>query len=134
MYFKDCIIWTYYPPNKKCYRLFVTKKTWVEARDRCRRFPSGELASIPNPDTQNFLNNELDANNCWFGGKPTNQPDNGTWEWLDGTPWSWTHWMTGHPNKAEPNQRLFYKARQGRDWISRSGSVECFFMCQYDKP
>ena len=132
MYFKDCMIWTYYPRNNKCYRRFAAKWLWADARERCREFDGGELASIPDLETQNFLKNNLSASNCWFGGKRSDT-DKDTWEWLDGTPWSWTNWRALNP-RAGADQRLYYIVGSlPNDWASRSKSEKYSFMCQYDK-
>ena len=101
------MIATYYARNKKCYRHFGPVKTFPKARKHCVDLgPGGELASIPDEETQTFLLEEI-ANSFWTGGTADDGLTGVSWRWLDGTPWSFEDWRTFHP-KVGIDQRLFW--------------------------
>ena len=121
------MIATYYARNKKCYRHFGPVKSYPEARKQCAdQGPGGELASIPDEETQTFLLEEI-ANSFWTGGTGGTE---GSWKWLDGTPWSFEDWSSFNPKPG--NQRLFFNVNSPRKWESRPWTDEASFLCQYD--
>ena len=63
--------------------------TWEEARQSCKD-QGGELASIEDPNTNNFLK-KLTANRAWIGGHLVNEEEN-IWGWTDSTSWNFDNW------------------------------------------
>ena len=68
---------------------------WQEARQHCQYASGGDLASIPDEDTNGFLQTlTLEKANVWVGGHRSN--DNGEeWVWSDETPWHFTNCFRG---------------------------------------
>ena len=105
-----------------------TKLSWNDAEQECQSF-GGNLASIPNEATNNFLNNLGDKQSFkWIGGYDFNT--GGEWKWSDGTPWSYTKWGKNYPKNSK-----------GKDYLSMFGDDGIWgdyfevglleFICQY---
>ena len=81
--FLDC------PPSSifygnKCYKLVTEALAWDNAQEKCE-LEGGNLASIPDQDTNEFLISMMDFNPdgfVWVGGRPD-------WQWADGTPFTY---------------------------------------------
>ena len=61
--------WTYSDHTKRCYKHYSELKTWSAARAHCQaQTPhSGDLASVPDQDTNDFLTT-LTNETVWIGG------------------------------------------------------------------
>ena len=127
----DCLRWTFKADLKKCYKFYGAHKSWPEARRHCVDVtPGGQLVSIPDVDTQDFLKNQMGDGKFWAGG---NIDDKGSWYWLDGTPWSELSqgWREDHPQDGS-DQRLYFKKGGYAKWESRPLTEKHGCVCQYD--
>ena len=118
----ECKIWTFSPHTGKCYKMFPDK-SWAEAKLHCAEaHPSdGNLASIPDQETQNFL--DRIAQHFWTGGF---YHDNAIgWEWTDGTPWEYENW------RNQGNKKRMYYQRSKGGWKTENGNTLKNFICQY---
>ena len=104
-------------------------KDWNGARAHCQgQGPSGDLASIPDQETNEFISSLLpDAGGYWIGG--TDAASEGAWQWSDGTPWSYTSWGRGEPNN-DGGQHYLVTANYGR-WADAALGDQRWFICQY---
>ena len=102
-----------------------TKLSWNDAEQECQSF-GGNLASIPNEATNNFLNNLREKRFRWIGGYDFNT--GGEWKWSDGSPWSYTNWNKGYPMNTEGKDYLSMFA--DGDW-GDFHDAQLRFICQY---
>ncbi|MBP7462955.1 MAG: HYR domain-containing protein [Bacteroidales bacterium] len=86
----------------------------------------GQLVEIDNAAENNFLST---VGSFWLGGlqnlsSPTYSEPGGGWEWLDGTPFTYTNWNTGEPNNA--GQENFLQMVPGGRWndLSQTFSIQ----------
>jgi len=88
------------PHKNKCYKTYYPENdiSWVDANFNCNN-ERGQLASIPNEETNDFIKNHFGKESTLIGGFATGQiPDPNLWTWIDGTPWSYMDWAAGEPN------------------------------------
>ena len=118
----ECKIWSFSPHTRKCYKVFQAK-SWAEAKQHCLQEQlNGNLASIPDEETQNFL--DRIAQHFWSGG--FYHDDAIGWEWTDGTPWKYENWV----NNPGRKKRMYYQRSAG-GWQTGNGNTRKNFICQY---
>ncbi|MFZ9915619.1 MAG: C-type lectin domain-containing protein, partial [Phycisphaerales bacterium] len=71
-----------------------TVGTWDQANLSAIQ-ANGTLASVTHPEENSTVAQLMSANlDCWIGArKLTGEP----WQWIDGTPWTYTNWCPGEP-------------------------------------
>jgi len=110
-YFSTCQLkceegWEHF--KNKCYKKYSPENnqnyiSWVDANFNCN-YQRGQLASIPNEETNNFMKNVSATKRTLIGGFATGQiPNPDLWTWTDGTPWSYMHWGPERPNNRPNN-------------------------------
>ena len=118
----------------KCYKHVPTKTTWPDAWASCQKLaPSGNLASIPDKTTNDFLT-KLANDKFWTGGF---QASSGKFVWMNGDQWTgYTSWAPGEPTGGS-NQYIEVHTESTGEW--RPGmwndaisSDKLGAMCQYD--
>lgn len=72
----------------------------------------------------------------WMGA--TDENVEGNWEWLDGTPWSWTNWGPGEPNN-DPNASPMGEDYARMDiltgeWLDKAGDISVFTVFEIVPP
>merc|ERR1712123_62570 len=86
--------WTQY--ESRCFRFYTNSLNWVNARHACEQ-ESATLPSIPDASTNSFVVELIkDSPVSWvlIGGLKIN----GSFTWIDGTPWEYDHWASGRPD------------------------------------
>ena len=88
--------------RNKCYLAVgddptISSINWVNARIKCWKL-QGELASVPDQETKEFLTNLGNKVEHWIGGQKN---EAGNWTWTDGTPWRNEFWAKGEPNNLK---------------------------------
>ncbi|KAL7369978.1 hypothetical protein ABVT39_015042 [Epinephelus coioides] len=85
----------------KCYEFNPTPLAFQDAQALCRALaPNAELASVTTSDLHSRLvslvtkGGESNPVLTWLGGTVENQQAS----WVDGSEWSYSDWMPGHPN------------------------------------
>ena len=120
--------WTPFYRTGRCYKMVSSGKDWNGARAHCQgQGPSGDLASIPDQETNEFITSLLpDAGGYWIGG--TDAASEGAWQWSDGTPWGYTNWGSGEPNNDGGQH---YLVTANGLWADAAlGSWGRWFICQ----
>ena len=121
----------YFSHRNKCIKAVTRDETWPRARSLCQREgPGGELVSIPDRQTNEFLRTYLltfATEGHWHIGGCKN---NGRWEWTDRTAWWYANWNYGEPNNlgGHENYAEFYPKGTWNDVRSRGG----WSVCQYN--
>ena len=107
---------------------------WQEAREHCQNASGGDLASIPDEDTNRFLQTlTMGKANVWVGGHRSN--DNGEdWVWSDETPWHFTNWLQGKPDNLGGEQtHLSFNIDESGQWDDDFAFEEKSFLCSRHK-
>ena len=72
---------------------------WTDAKNDAQ-LRGGHLATISHErewaDMKSVLGSQLFGKNLWLGG--TDEGSEGTWRWVTGEKWSYTHWRTNEPS------------------------------------
>jgi hypothetical protein len=91
------------------YELNNTIQIWEWHRTNALTVPGRSLASISNA-TQNEQVRLMVSRDTWLGGKRkvynTNDKTSSTWEWSNGTPWTYYNWDTNEPGSLEDNVKI----------------------------
>ena len=107
---------------------------WQEAREHCKNVSGGDLASIPDKDTNRFLQTlTLERANVWVGGHRSS--DNGEdWMWSDETPWQFENWFQGKPDNLGGEQtHLSFNFDESGHWDDDFAFQEKSFLCSRHK-
>ena len=84
----------------KCYKVFDGASRRGEARKYCQEYEHGELASVPDQETNRFLSSLAKSNLfAMIGGYKDRAQQ---WHWYDGSPWQFENFRDGHPKLEDP--------------------------------
>uniref|UniRef100_A0A7M5X925 C-type lectin domain-containing protein n=1 Tax=Clytia hemisphaerica TaxID=252671 RepID=A0A7M5X925_9CNID len=115
------------------YYFSLYTETWYSAKDFCRKF-DGFLASIHKKEESIFITQELikrKIGTAFIGG--TDEPHEGKWVWLDGTPWSFEAWAGIEPNNNKGAEHCL--AVTNRHEIYNWDDILCnqngYFICKF---
>jgi len=117
------------PHKNKCFKTFSTENdiSWMDANFNCNN-ERGQLASIPNEETNDFLKTVSASERTIIGGFATGQaPNPDLWTWTDGTPWSYMNWAPDRPNNegAGGMQEYCLEMNRDQDQIGEWNDVVC---------
>ena len=106
--------------------------SWEDARSYCQEnvpYNIGDLVSIPDAATNDFLQTLIQDAYIWTGGF---LDANSSWVWSDGTPWDFTNWLEGEPDNGDGVQThvAFNVDSTGR-WDDEFVGSEKSFLCHY---
>ena len=121
-----------YSATGGCYKFFDLLLTWEDARAYCQDnvpYNVGDLASIPDAGTNDFLQNLIQDAYIWIGAF---RDENSTWVWSDGTPWGHTAWYDGQPNNGGGIQtHVAFNVDSSGQWDNEHKGNEKTFLCHY---
>ena len=103
--------------------------SWDDAEAFCKR-KGGHLASVTSEDINAFVLQEKMLRNLehlWIGG--SDKENEGVWRWSDGSPWSYTNWDPGQPNRDNNKDCLQFGYHEKRDWMDRPCANNVNFVC-----
>ncbi|MES2709339.1 MAG: protein kinase [Verrucomicrobiota bacterium] len=116
--------------NGTWYRYYPGKLLWRMAKKRCEDL-RGRLAKVPDAPVNEFLT-ELSGGNCaWLGA--TNEKSKGQWNWLDGTPVSYSNWGGGQPDNTRGRENFLGLWGKGK-WndVPNDDSDIRGFICEWN--
>ena len=115
----------YFQETGKCYVYFKTEKvSWDDARVQCMKKKNGDLATIADQATQDFVKTSFALSTySWIGGVKRS----GKWTWADGTPWTW-HLSI---NDESGQDYLLMSANQWHDCYLDHNGCKFPYLCQY---
>ncbi|XP_006816147.1 FRAS1-related extracellular matrix protein 1 [Saccoglossus kowalevskii] len=93
--------WSYH--KNLCYRVGGEEKTWNDAQRTCRELYYGNLPSVSSNEDQNWLWVFAGGRSVWIG--LNDKYVEGNWEWIDGSPLTFTSWKRGNPKPESPTDR-----------------------------
>ena len=105
---------------------------WQEAQEHCQMVSGGDLASIPDEDTNRFLQTLTKENaDVWVGGHRSS--GNGEeWMWSDGTSWQFNNWFQGQPdNLGGVQTHLSFNFDNSGHWDDDFAFEEKSFLCSH---
>ena len=118
--------WIYSYQTNKFYKRFWDSVTWDKGRNSCQKeCNNGDLASIPDQTTAEFLNLNFGGDDAWIGA----EYKSGFWSWSDGTQFIYTNWITGL-NLNQPGYGVQLKTGK---WENIDKSKSKNFICQCPK-
>jgi hypothetical protein len=92
------------PQSGHCIAFFENVATWLEARNLCAGL-GGTLATISSQQENDLVwplaTNLLSQPDAWLGG--TDVLSEGTFTWVNGEPFGFTHFRSGEPNNGGVN-------------------------------
>ena len=112
----------------------VEDLSWAGARDRCAA-DGGHLAVVTSAEEAQFIADLCDGRYMFLGA--SDEAEEGTWAWVDGTEWSFTHWMDGQPNDYT-GEEDYLATYDGGQWVDVDASGSDFWMptgyiCEWDR-
>ncbi len=111
--------------NGSYYYCSYARVNWKKA-ERLAREAGGYLASIASEEENDFISRRLIERHAYIG--LTDESEEGQFEWLDGSPLSYTNWKTGEPNN-ENNEDVVEMNTQGY-WFDVNGSEKREFVVE----
>ena len=84
------------------YVLLLLLATFAAAQAHCKTL-GGHLITLEN-EAENDFAWSLNSEEHWIGsndGKGPNNPDEGTFTWVTGEPFTYTNWSSGQPNTSD---------------------------------
>ena len=122
--------WTPSTSTGRCYKMVSSGRDWDGARAYCQGTSGGDLASIPDQETNEVVSNLLSGSGVyWLGG--TDAASEGAWQWADGTPWGYTNWRSGQPNDIENTENHLAMGGSNGLWSDQPETKNIWFVCQY---
>ena len=115
--------------NAHCYQLFEDATTWPLAEANCEAWGGqsglGHLVSIGDATEQGFVSTFI-AQDTWIGGG--DMVVEGTFTWVDGTPFSFTNWAPGKPDDMTVEDCMFTRANGWDD--NDCGQQKTAYLCE----
>lgn len=116
------------------YMAFEEDVTWQQAKARCEKM-GGYLACITSESEQAFLAELADGRYLYLGG--TDEKQEGTWRWIDGSDWKYESWLPGQPNNWGGDEN-YLATYDGGDWVDVAAEGDGFwmpygFVCEWDR-
>ncbi|MEO6191279.1 MAG: HYR domain-containing protein, partial [Saprospiraceae bacterium] len=99
---------------------------WSDAKINCI-LNGGKLAVIRNKEENSFISSKLMNQVAWIGGTDENRE--GSFEWVDGSPFIFSNWASGHPNSINPLNDYVELSPDGT-WSDLPGNISKEFICQ----
>jgi len=112
--------------NGAWFRVYRERGSWQHAQEACKRL-GGQLASIPDESTWNFLKPFIGDSSLWLGA--TDEDEEGVWKWIDGTPFTFSAWFRGEPTGTD---KEFYLCTLHGAWNdARRNDDTSGFVCMW---
>lgn len=102
----------------------VEDLSWQMAHDRCVEW-GATLAVVTTPEEAAFVAELCDGRYMFLGA--TDREEEGSWTWVDGSPWEYTNWMDGQPNDYDGGEN-YLATYDGGEWVDVAGSGLGFWM------
>uniref|UniRef100_A0A914QVQ3 C-type lectin domain-containing protein n=1 Tax=Panagrolaimus davidi TaxID=227884 RepID=A0A914QVQ3_9BILA len=116
-----------FDPNV-CYLFSANATDYFGAADFCENI-GGHLSSVHGAFENNYFRgaaSSSDVDSFWIGGSDVNL--NGTWNWEDRSPFDWTDWAPGQPNRTAG--LCLYVSNHNGYWYGDGCTLAKPFMCK----
>ena len=120
--------------NGHWHKAFEEDVTWHEADKKCRAM-GGYLACIESEAEQAFIAKLTDDRYLYLGA--TDEQQEGTWAWVNGSKFRYPCWMGGQPNNWGGDEH-YLPTYGGGDWVDVPDEGDGFwmpigFICEWQK-
>ena len=126
-----------YTYNGHAYRVYAVSGVdwWEDARDYCESV-GGHLATISDAAEDKALFEIMTASGYDSGFFGLYSKDGGaSWQWVDGTPFTYSNWAWGEPSSDDENYGMYYWEFDDGSWNDGTGDVYAYsFLCEWDDP
>jgi hypothetical protein len=106
------------------YKVFEEDLSWHEAKVACEA-RGGLLACIESAAEQAFIAELCDGRYLYLGA--TDEGEEGTWVWVNGSPWDFTAWLRGQPNNYFGTEHYLATYDEGK-WVDVAAEGKGFWM------
>lgn len=113
--------------NGKWYKVIFEKVSWTTARDKCRA-AGGQLVVIPDEVTWTFVKT-LSPATLWLGA--TDEKIEGVWEWIDGTPMTFTAWQSWEPDNTSTKEHYLLLHKGGWCDVVKADQYSVGYICEW---
>ena len=121
------------------YHFFESTGSWTDANYSCVASAppgyTGNLASVHDNTTTNFVANLTGSHFAWIGGFQNSSGAEEPWRWSDGSAWDLENWRSGEPNnflgKEDYLEINFGEKGKWNDEDRRSKTAIGGYVCQY---
>eukprot|EP01084_Bolivina_argentea_P156842 273308_1 len=97
---------------------------WDYAQSYCQSHGCYGLASIAEGQNEN-VRAECGSTDCWVGLQCVSD----TWQWSDGSSYSWTNWASGRPNACECGKIETSSYVSAGQWVNDGCIYDKTFVC-----
>jgi hypothetical protein len=118
------------------YKFFDDKLTWHFARAKCEK-TGGHLICIGDSDEDSFaigLLKKANVESAWIGA--TDEVEQGIWRWVNGEPFSYTHWGPDQPDNFhgwETCLEIHTYPSGTKGWNDMSEGMRQGYICEWDR-
>ncbi|RBP47541.1 lectin-like protein [Roseimicrobium gellanilyticum] len=105
--------------NGKWYKAYVDGSGWKASQGKCQRL-GGQLAIIPNQETQAFLKKLANGRKLMIGASKERSE---VWKWIDGSAMTFQAWDRGQPNDVKGNENYVALGPKG-GWVDVADSTD----------
>ena len=118
--------------NNHFYMLYTNKSTWHNSKTQCES-KGGHLVTITSAEEQTAIEMYLQylsqTGYVWIGGYRSD----GTFHWVTGEVFEYTHWRPGEPDRAYSDQNYIQMNWGGFGYWNDHGSSETMnFICEWE--
>ena len=111
----------------------VEDLSWSNARQACAD-RNATLAVITTRDEAEFIGELCEGRYMYLGA--TDEAEEGSWIWIEGSEWDFTYWMDGQPNDYSGHENYLATYDDG-EWVDVDADGEGFWMptgyiCEWD--
>ncbi|KAM4603623.1 asialoglycoprotein receptor 2-like [Polymixia lowei] len=107
-----------------CYYISSSYKNWNDSSQDCKD-KGAHLVIITSREEQQFINNL--KKRAWIG--LTDEEEEGTWKWVDGTPLTTANWAASQPDNYGRNEDCVEVHGSGR-WNDLDCMVKRLWICE----
>ena len=106
--------------------------SWSLARKECTD-RGAHLAVVTSLEEAEFITSLCDGRYMYLGA--TDEANEGTWNWIDGTEWDFAYWLEGQPNDYSGHENYLATYDDG-EWVDAEGSgfwMPTGYICEWDR-
>lgn len=118
--------------EKHQYQVVLTKSSWHEAKAACEK-AGGHLVIINSASENRYITKLLAGQDAWIG--CTDEADEGTWLWVDGSKVTYAGWDPGppEPNAAWDNEDYGVTRTNEGLWNDSTPDGCDAYVCEWDR-
>ncbi len=117
------------PATGHCLIYVTTPASWDGADQACKALgATATLAVVQNQAENDILRSMIGSAQVWLGGN--DKAVEGTFAWVDGTPWAFSNWAPGEPNNNDNEDCAVLLGNNGGKWNDRDCPDPLGYLCE----